>query len=122
VHETLADTVFVVVGGSVMVLGVWVAVMDWTIVIVTVDGRTAGSDVEVNREIVEEVETPVVWLDEEIFAIEELVEVVCAVEVAVLMQEQALRIFEDLEWQSELMAEGVAIAMSVLYKLQKEDA
>jgi hypothetical protein len=52
----------------------------------------------------------------------ELIVVVLSVVTAVLMQEQALRIFEDEDLQPELMADGVEIAMCVVYMLQNEDA
>lgn len=51
-----------------------------------------------------------------------LVMVVSAVLVAVLMQEQALRILEDEDLQPELIADGVEIAMFVVYVLQNEEA
>ena len=47
---------------------------------------------------------------------------VFAVVGAVMMQEQALRIFEDKALQSELIADGVEIAKFVVYVLQNEDA
>lgn len=97
-----------------------------TIVTVTVDGRFAAFDVEVDRELVEEVArdvvTLVVWLDEEVFAVTRPVDEVFEVVVAVLMQEHALSIFEDEALQPELIAEGVEIAAFVVYVLQNEDA
>jgi hypothetical protein len=60
-----------------------------------------------------EVDTLVVRLDEELFALVKLVEEVFDAVVAALMQEQALRIFEDEDLQPELIAEGVEIAIFV---------
>jgi hypothetical protein len=71
--------------------------------------------------VVGDVETVVFRVVEELFdarLVDELVVVV----VTTLMQEQALRIFEGSALQAELIGTGVAIAVSVVYTLQNEDA
>jgi hypothetical protein len=98
-----------------------------TMVTVTVDGRFAGFDVEeVDRvlvvDVTEDAGTRVVWLDEEAFTLVGLVGEVFPVVVAVLMHEQALRILDEDALQPELIAEGVEIAMLVVYVLQNADA
>jgi hypothetical protein len=87
-----------------------------------VEAGIAGLEAEVDREVGVELDTLVVRLDEELFAVVKLVEEVFDAVVAALMQEQALRIFEDEDLQPELIAEGVEIAIFVAYVLQKEDA
>jgi hypothetical protein len=125
VHIALADTV---VAGNLMVVGDCETVSDFveTIVTVTVEGRFAEFDEVVDRTLVEDVAGDVrklvVWLDEEVFTLVELVEEDFAVVVAVLMHKQALRILDEDALQPELIAEGVEIAMLVVYVPQKEDA
>jgi hypothetical protein len=114
-HVGLADRVVVAVGpGSVIVVGAWDAVMDWMMVTVTVDGMIAGFDEEVDREVVVEVEKLAAWLEEEDLAVRRVEDDVFDVVVAVSMQVQALRIFEDDALHPELIADGVAIAMFVV--------
>jgi hypothetical protein len=114
VHAGLADAAVIVVGGG--------RVMDWTTVMVTVEAGIVGLEAKVDREVGVELDTLVVRLDEELFAVVKLVEEVFDAVVAALMQEQALRIFEDKDLQPELIAEGAEIAIFVAYVLQKEDA
>jgi predicted NAD/FAD-binding protein len=114
--------IHVPLAGMVVAIAVAGRMMDWTTVTVTVEARIAGLEAEVDREVGVEVDTPVVRLDEELFAVVKLVEEVFDAVVAALMQEQALRIFEDEDLQPELIAEGVEIAIFVAYVLQKEDA
>jgi hypothetical protein len=114
--------IHVPLAGMVVAIAVAGRMMDWTTVTVTVEARIAGLEAEVDWEVGVEVDTPVVRLDEELFAVVKLVEEVFDAVVAALMQEQALRIFEDEDLQPELIAEGVEIAIFVAYVLQKEDA
>jgi len=116
VHVAAAETVVVVIfAGNVTVLRTWLAVTERveTIVIVTVDVEIGGLDTEVDREVVAEIEALVEWLDEDTDPFVP-VEDVFAVVVAVTMQEQALRIFEDEALQPELITDGVEIAIFVV--------
>jgi hypothetical protein len=114
-HVELAETVVVPVEpGNVIVLAAWDAVTDWTIVTVTVNGIIAGVEAEEDREVIMVVEMLITWLDEKVFEVGGVVGEVFDVVVAVLMQEQALRIIEDDCLHPELIADGVAIAIFVV--------
>jgi len=96
-----------------MVLAAWEAVTEWTIVTVTVDCTIAGVEADEDREVAMGVEILVTWLDEEVLTVMRVAEDAFDVVVAVLIQEQALRIIEEDALHPELIADGVAIAMFV---------